>query len=847
MAKEAPSWQEVLRRRGTAALVGRDAQLELFRDNLRLPVTDPRKLLIFNVWGNAGVGKTMLLDQLRQIAEDHGFAGAYIDEGVYDPAEAMARIAHQLPGSGVRMRQFAERYETYRRHQRRLLADPGAPAGLSSMLTRLAVKAGVRAAQGVPFVGMAASVIDESLAAEQVDRIREFVAEKIRSHEDVDLVMDPVAGLTPRFIRDLDSVGGRGVILFIDTYERTAVFLDGWLREMLRGRYGQVPGSVALVIAGQLRLDRTSWELFAPLTAGVGLDVFSQDEARRLISSHGIADERAVEAIVNLSGGLPVLVDMLAREYRGDVAELPDPSETAVERFLKWVADRDLREIVLATAVARTFNRDTVSSLVPDTDGADAFPWLIAQPFVRRGAEGYRYHEIIRAQMLRLLRTQSPDGWRRHHKILAQHYRSVRQGISRKKERWQDPAWTANLLEESYHRLCMAPGKSLPHSAELAMRAAARDDTLGNQWTAMLGEAAADSGDPAISVCAHLTSRLLAPTGEEEAPVPAAEFYASGVKQSAWADMLFDGADDAFYRGQFERAIRYANQVIELSPRRAVTFILRGAARANVGRFDQAFGDFDHAIRLDPANHVAFVNRGFFNYVLGRSDEALADLDHALQLKPGSAWVLEARGQVLAGAGRFEEALADFGRAIEINPAQPTALAIRAGIFRLGGRLDEALADVDNAIDTDPSFGWALGLRGEIHRAMGDYDSALADLDRALEIEPDATWWIGLRGLVLMLAGQDDQARPALRAAATELRAPQQLPWDAAWLLLARGVCYALLGEQRQARESWDLARLTPNYPAVRLVYIGGLSEVRKTLTTTALDALLQLLTTDPE
>jgi len=846
MAKEAPSWQDVLRRRRTAAFVGRDAQLELFRDNLRLPVTDPGKLLIFNVWGNAGVGKTILLDQFGRIAEEYGFAGAYVDEGVYDPAEAMVRIARQLPGSGVRMRQFAERYETYRRHQRRLLADPRAPAGLSSMLTRFAVTAGVRAARGVPFVGMAAGFIDESLAAEQVDRIREFVAEKIRSHDDVDLVMDPVAGLTPRFVRDLGSANGRGVILFIDTYERTAVFLDGWLREMLGGRYGRVPGTVCLVIAGQLRLDRTYWGQFAPLTGDLGLDVFSEDEARRLILSRGIADERVVEAIVNLSGCLPVLVDMLAREYRGDVSGLPDPSETAVERFLKWVADRDLREIALATVVARTFNRDTVSSLTPDTDGADAFSWLIAQPFVRRHAEGYRYHEVVRAQMLRLLRSQSPDNWRRGHKILADHHRSARRGISRKKERWEDPAWTANLLEESYHRLCVAPGKSLPRAVELAMRAAARDDTLGNQWTAMLAEAAADSADPAISACAHLTSRLLAAAGAEEAAVPAEEFYASGVEQSAWADLLFGSADDMFYRGKFEQAIRYANQVIELSPRRADTFVLRGAARANINRFNEAFGDFDHAIRLDPANHLAFVNRGFFNYIQGRTDKALADLDHALQLKPDTAWVLEARGQVLAGAGRFEEALADFGRAIEIDPVQPTALAIRAGIFRLAGRLDEALADVDSAIDAVPSFGWALGLRGEIHRALGDYDSALADLDRALKIEPDAAWWMGLRGLVLMLAGQDDQARPVLRAAATGLRAPQELPWDAAWLLLARAVCHALLGEQSEAKECWDLARLSPNYPAVRLVYLGGLSEVRITLTTTALDALTQLLTTAP-
>ena len=136
---EGLSWQAILRSRGSAAFVGRDSQLELFKENLRLPVSDPHKLFIFNVWGNAGVGKTFLLHQLRRIAEEHSFISAYIDESVYDPAEAIAQVAHQFATSGARLRQFTKRYETYREHQRRLLADPGAPAGLSSLLTKTAV------------------------------------------------------------------------------------------------------------------------------------------------------------------------------------------------------------------------------------------------------------------------------------------------------------------------------------------------------------------------------------------------------------------------------------------------------------------------------------------------------------------------------------------------------------------------------------------------------------------------------------------------------------------------------------------------------------------------------------
>jgi tetratricopeptide (TPR) repeat protein len=879
MPKEGFSWQEVLRSRGSAAFVGRDSQLELFRENLRLPVSDPHKLFIFNVWGNAGVGKTLLLHQLRRIAEEYNFTCAYIDESIFDPAEAMAQIADQLVSSGARLRQFTKRYETYREHQRRLLADPGAPAGLSSLLTKTAVTVGVRAARGVPFVGVAAGAVDESLAAEQVDRLREFIATKIRSRDDVELMMDPLAGLTPQFVRDLNSLGAHGVVLFIDTYERTAIFLDDWLRSLFSGRYGDVSGAVSLVVAGQFRLDRTYWERFAPLIADISLDVFSEQEARQLISGHGITDARIAEAIVSLSGCLPVLVDMLAREYPGDVSDLADSSETAVERFLKWVSNRDLRELALAAVVARTFNRDTVSSLVPDPEGTDAFSWLISQPFVRAHADGYRYHEVVRGQMLRLLRRRSPDTWRRGHKALVKYHRSARRAVSRKKERWEDISWTTNLLEEFYHRLCLAPDKSLPGCIELALRATALDDALGNQWAAMLGEAATDTADAVIAACAHLTSRLLSPSEDSRSPVAAAKFDASGVKRDTWAAVLFDSADDAFYRGQFERAIRYATQVVELSHDNAEAFVLRGAALANTDRFDDAFSDFDQAIQLDPACYLAFFNRGFFDVFLnrhddalddlgraielnaedwlsltlrgetyghlGRTDEALADFDRALQLESDTAWVLTSRGRVLAGAGRFEESLADFGRAIEIDPAEASPLALRAGMLRLARRLDEALADVDRAIATSTSFGWAFGLRGEIYRAMGDFGNALADIDRALEIDPDAVWWMGLRGLVLMLAGRADEAQPVLQTAASALRAPQHVPWDPAWLLLGSAVCYALLGEQQQAHQCWEQGRQSPDYPTVRLVYLAGLTEVRESLTITRLDALMESLTTD--
>jgi hypothetical protein len=104
---------------------------------------------------------------------------------------------------------------------------------------------------------------------------------------------------------------------------------------------------------------------------------------------------------------------------------------------------------------------------------------------------------------------------------------------------------------------------------------------------------------------------------------------------------------------------------------------------------------------------------------------------------------------------------------------------------------------------------------------------------------------MGLRGLVLMLAGRNDEAQPVLLAAASALRAPQPIPWDPAgfcWLAPYVMPCW---GNSNKHANAGIWGQRSPDYPTVRLVYLGGLKEVRKALTTTRLDALMESLTMD--
>src|SRR5262249_13199622 len=162
--------------------------------------------------------------------------------------------------------------------------------------------------------GPIVDLVDGEVAADAVDRVRVFLTRKLRDSRDVRLLLSPVEELSPVFVSGLATVAARmPVVLFFGTFEQTGAFLGGWLRELVTGRYGALPLAVLLVVAGRLPLDANRWSELLGLVAPVPLAVFTEAETRQLLAAQGVSDERTVEVILALSGGLPLLVDMLAK------------------------------------------------------------------------------------------------------------------------------------------------------------------------------------------------------------------------------------------------------------------------------------------------------------------------------------------------------------------------------------------------------------------------------------------------------------------------------------------------------------------------------------------------------
>jgi hypothetical protein len=332
--------------------VGRQQQVVQYQENLGFPVDDERRRFLFNIHGDAGVGKTYLTKQLRQIAIDSGSLTAYVDETVDDVTSAMAVIAEEFSRGGVRLGEFEKRAAAYRERRQELEADPQAPEGVVAFLTKTAVTIGLAAARDVPIAGSLLAPVDSAAAADQVNRARTYLARKFRDHADIRLLLSPADELTPVFVSGLDrAAAGRLIALFIDTYERTGQLLDHWLRRLYNGQYGDLPETLITTISGQKPLDPNLWGDYLPVIADVPLEPFSEAEARQFLASKNIHDESTIQVILTLSGRLPMWLATLAESRPADAADIGDPAGDAVERFLKWEDDPARRSIAMTAAL----------------------------------------------------------------------------------------------------------------------------------------------------------------------------------------------------------------------------------------------------------------------------------------------------------------------------------------------------------------------------------------------------------------------------------------------------------------------------------------------------------------
>ncbi|MFC8130665.1 tetratricopeptide repeat protein [Streptomyces sp. NPDC057302] len=771
MAEGPMSRQELIRRRRSGGFVGRRHELAVFRENLaRRPGADTYQFL-FHVHGLAGVGKSTLVRQWEATAREVGAVTAVVGDDVHSAVEAMEAISDQLGRQGCALKSFDKLLTAYRQkcHEadaasaEQLLGEGGhrpasaRQAGPSSA-SSFAAQIGVAGLGLVPGIGALSGAVRPEQVASGLDRARTALSSWLRSHEDVQLVLSPLKVLTPQFLADLGDVAGRRpwVVLFFDTYERTAPLLDVWLRDMLVSEtFGAVPVNVQAALAGQGPLNAACWGDSLDLVTGVALEPFTESEARALLAARSVTDERVVEVVLRLSGRLPVLLDALARSRPQQVDAVGDPSDTAVERFLKWETDPTRRDTILACALPLRVDEDIYRAVAPDS-AADGFPWLRGLPFLTGQAGRHRYHDVIRAPMLRVQRSRSPVQWRRRHAHLASVFGTWRHDQERRLPpdgHWDDAAWRDHRLDETYHLLCAQDRGALPEALDDTVRACGHSTESLRRWAQLLVQAGQDSDD--AGSFSRIGQHLLGCAGRDSGDVEALTFLLAMPELGAQGRALAHTLRGRRYRldGLLDEALADYTAALTLNPDLARAYAGRGHVHQSSRRHAQALADYGQAVRIDPRSSWHLISRGSVHFNLRHYEEALADFDHALRLDRHDAWAMACRGLLHHRMRHLEEALTDFTDALTVDPEYAWAYAARGDVLHRMGRHESALTDLDRSLALDPDAAWPRCWRGETYRALGRYEEALADFDRAIELRPDCGWFPYQSALVMRLTG----------------------------------------------------------------------------------------------
>ena len=187
------------------------------------------------------------------------------------------------------------------------------------------------------------------------------------------------------------------------------------------------------------------------------MEPFTEQEARDYLSKQGIVKETAVEIILKLSGRIPVLLTTLASNIPDDPNQIGDPTDEAINRFLKWVGDENQRLGVLICASPRIINLDIVTVMMGDDQARSMFDFIKSMSFVSQNRDGvWVYHEIIRALMLRQRRKESHRGWQDIHSKLADYYAALRDELGLNlREGLRELGWQVSNLEWLYHTICV--------------------------------------------------------------------------------------------------------------------------------------------------------------------------------------------------------------------------------------------------------------------------------------------------------------------------------------------------------------------------------------------------------
>lgn len=183
----------------------------------------------------------------------------------------------------------------------------------------------------------------------------------------------------------------------------------------------------------------------------------------------------------------------------------------------------------------------------------------------------------------------------------------------------------------------------------------------------------------------------------------------------------------------YDKAKEDIDEVIQLDPKSAIAYGLRGALHMETDRNELALADLDQSIKLGPTPQV-YLARANLHAELGRSKDALRDASMAMLSPQYAAAARALRGRLLGQQGKVRQSLNELREAVKLAPSSAEAHAQLAAALSENGNPEEALNEASLAVRLDPLSPMAYGVRGRIWAARAEHRRARDDFDELVRL-----------------------------------------------------------------------------------------------------------------
>ncbi|MBW5448425.1 LuxR family transcriptional regulator [Cohnella sp. CFH 77786] len=229
----------------------------------------------------------------------------------------------------------------------------------------------------------------------------------------------------------------RKVVLLFDGYEEAAG-LDHWLRT----RYlPNLPPNVLIVIAGRYALEgpwrhTPAWKR---IIVRLPLSELTYEDIRKYMRHWEIENEEKIDAVWLRTLGHPLAMSLLTplpaeAAAPGDLARIGTGTtfEAMLDHWLQEAPDDELRELLFAASVTRSFSQELLSEMTGKAVPPTLFDRLIRLSFISRGAGGWRLHDIVWETLRNAFRDRLPDTFDRYSRRAVEYgERKIGEGIRR--------------------------------------------------------------------------------------------------------------------------------------------------------------------------------------------------------------------------------------------------------------------------------------------------------------------------------------------------------------------------------------------------------------------------------